>query len=84
MNDYLGGEKHGPDLGATLKPGTKPGLLFFDVTAGGRLAGKKRIRLRLNVAGLNGAGTRIIPMSASFAARTGSDEKNPDLPKIAP
>ena len=85
VNDYLGGENHCPDLGATLKPGTKPGLLFFDVTAGGRLAGKKRIRLRLNVAGLERGGYADYSY-VRFIRREDRKrlEKNPDLQKIAP
>ena len=84
-NEYLGGENHGPDIGATLKPGTKPGLLFFDLTAGSKLAGKKRIRIRLNVAGLERGGYADYSY-VRFIRREDRKrlEKNPDLQKVAP
>lgn len=52
VNEYLGGEQHGPDRRAALKSATKPGLLLFDVAQAAGLTGKKQLRIRLNVAGL--------------------------------
>ncbi len=52
INEYLAGEQHGPDRRAALEPATKPGLLLFDVAQAAGLTGKKQMRIRLNVAGL--------------------------------
>jgi hypothetical protein len=52
VNDYKGGERHGSDICGRLGPGTKPGLLFFDATNGGKLTGNRQIQIRLNIAGM--------------------------------
>ena len=85
VNDYLGGEVHGPDIGGTLRHGRQPGLLLFDVTANRSLTGKKKIRIRLSVAGME----RGAYADYSYVRFIGRDdrkrlEKNPDLQKVAP
>ena len=85
LNDYQGGETHGPDIGGSLKPGTKPGLLLFDVTANGRLTGKRQLRIRLNVAGLE-RGAYADYSYVRFLQRKDRKrlEENPDLQRVSP
>ena len=85
LNYYQGGEVHGPDIGGTLKPGTKPGVLFFDLTAGGKMTGKRQIRIRLNVAGRERGGYADYSYVRFIQRKDRSRlEKHLDLQKVLP
>lgn len=56
LQEYTGGSGLGAETRATLSDAQKPGLLLFDVPAKTGLGGRRRIRLRLNVAGLSRGG----------------------------
>jgi hypothetical protein len=57
VQEYLGGTGHGPETRASLDNANVPGLLLFDLPARTGMRGKKQLRLRLNVAGLQLGGT---------------------------
>ena len=56
VQEYRGGTGHGPETRASLTNAQVPGLLLFDVPAETGMRGKKQLRLRLNVAGLQRGG----------------------------
>ena len=56
VQEYRGGTGHGPETRASLTNAQVPGLLLFDVPAETGMSGKKQLRLRLNVAGLQPGG----------------------------
>ena len=85
VNEYKGGTVHGADIGGTLKRGRRSGLLFLDLTENGKLTGKKQIRLRLNVAGLE-RGAYADYSYVRFIERKDRArlEQNPDSQKVLP
>jgi hypothetical protein len=84
LQEYTGGAGHGPETRASLADARVPGLLLFDVPAETHLTGKKRLRLRLNVAGLEPGGkadysnVRIIRLEDNARLR-----EAPDLQDVA-
>jgi hypothetical protein len=84
VNDYKSGENLGPDIGGG-KHDTKPGLLLFDVKANSNLSGKRQIRLRLSVAGLD-RGAYVDYAYVRFIRREDRSrlEKDPDLQDVVP
>ena len=85
VNEYLSGDQHGPDRGATARPATKPGLILFDVAQASGLTGKKQLRIRLNVAGLE-KGDWVDYAYARFIRREDAKRlmQNPDLQNVVP
>jgi hypothetical protein len=83
VQEYRGGTGHGPETRASLTNAQVPGLLLFDVGAEAGMTGKKQLRLRLNVAGLQPGGAvdytyvRFIGREDAARLRT-----LPDLQKV--
>lgn len=77
--------KNGQPVGQELKTESlrEPGLLFLDLPKSAGLTGRKKVRIRLNVAHENGVGTAEYAW-ARFIQRSDVDtlRRNPDLHRV--